>query len=160
MNIDALAALALAGAQIGTGIAASSAASRQAGRAREQAALAAEDERRKGRRLAGKQRAGFGKAGVRIDEGTPLDVLAQTAADADLNAFRAAFAREQRADDLESAGRVELTRGLLGAGATILGQAETFRDLIRPKTSSSVVRRGPPVGSTSAAAIARASRIA
>ena len=54
MNLDALVALgtlASAGAQIGTGVAAQSAANKQARSARQQAALAAEDERRKGRRV-------------------------------------------------------------------------------------------------------------
>ena len=128
-TITALASLAQAGAQIGTGVAARSAAKDQSREARRRAAIVAEDERRKGRRLAGRQRAAFAKGGVKIDEGTPLDVLAQTAADAELNALRAALSFEQQAEDFKSAGKVALTQGLLGAGATILGKAESFRDV-------------------------------
>jgi len=127
-TITAIAALGQAGAQIGTGVAARDAARGQAREARRRGAVVAEDERRKGRRLAGKQRALFAKGGVEIDEGTPLDVLAQTAADAELNALRAAFSFEQQAEDFKSAGRVALTQGLLGAGGTILGQAQSFAD--------------------------------
>ncbi len=132
MSFDAFAALATlaqAGAQIGTGISAKNAADDQARIARALAVQAAEDELRKGRRLAGTQRAAFAKGGVLIDEGTPLDVLAQTAADAETNALRAAFAFEQQAEDLESKGKVAKTQGILGAAGTILGQAETFRDV-------------------------------
>ena len=126
----ALATLAQAGAQLGTGFAADNAAKDQARLARVRAAQVAEDERRKGRRLAGKQRASFAKGGVKIDEGTPLDVLAQTAADAETNAIRAALGFEQQAADLISAGKVAKTKGILGAGATILGSVESFTDAI------------------------------
>ena len=161
MSLDAFVALgtlAQAGAQIGTGAAAQSAAKSQARAARRQAAIAAEDERRKGRRLAGKQRAGFAKGGVLIDEGTPLDVLAQTASDAETNALRAAFALEQQADDFESAGRVALTQGILGAGGTILGKAETFADVARSFRSTK--KLPGPRGGFSSASIARAGTIA
>jgi len=133
MSFDAFTAigtLAGAGTQIGTGIQAQSAAKAQARKAEEAGRIAHADELRKGRRLAGKQRAAFAKSGVEIDEGTPLDVLAQTAADAETNAIRAAFAFEQQADDLRSMGKIALTKGILGAGSTILGKAETFRDVI------------------------------
>jgi hypothetical protein len=128
--LKAASALATAGTQLGTGLAAGKAANDQARIAEVRARQAAEDERRKGRRLAGKQRAAFGKAGVEIDEGTPLDVLAMTAADAETNAIRAALAFEQQADSLRSAGKVARTQGILGAGATLLGSVETFRDVI------------------------------
>jgi hypothetical protein len=133
----AISTLAQAGVQIGAGLSAGGAAKDQARLARARAAMAAEDERRKGRRLAGKQRAALGKAGVEVDEGTSLDILAQTAADAETNAIRAALSFEQQAAELESAGKVARTRGILGAGTTILGKAETFRDLINRLQSES-----------------------
>ena len=139
MSLDpftALATLAQSGTQIGAGFAAEGTAKDQARVARIRAARVAEDERRKGRRLAGQQRAAFGKSGVVIDEGTPLDVLAQTAADAETNAIRAALSFEQQAKDLESAGKVARTRGILGATSTILGRAETFADVIKGLQSS------------------------
>ena len=145
-----------AGAQIGTGIAGSVAAGKQASRARRAGKLESELERRKGRRLAGKQRAAFAKSGVLITEGTPLDVLAQTAADTELNALRAAFGFEQQAEDFESTGRGLLTKGILGAGQTILGSPE-LQDLFKRSTST-----GLPTavrGSPSNAAIRAAGRI-
>ena len=160
MSFDAFTAigtLAQAGSQIGTGIAARSEANRQAGISDRAAKLAREDELRKGRRLAGKQRAQFAKGGVRIDEGTPLDVLAQTAADAELNAIRAAFALEQEADNFRSIGKTALTKGILGAGSTILGKAEVFRDLFNGSGGSPV---GPTTGVPSMAAIRAAGGLA
>jgi len=164
MSFDAFTAIATlvqAGAQIGTGVAARDATKAQARESRRRGAIAAEDERRKGRRLAGAQRAGFAKGGVRIDTGTPLDVLAQTAADSELNALRAAFAFEQDAENFESAGRTAFTKGIFGAGTTILGRAETFRDVaaeLRNRGSGASV----PVsagGSTRGGSLTRSFRI-
>jgi hypothetical protein len=73
-------------------------------------------------------------------------LLAQTAADAETNALRAALFFEQQAEDFESAGRVALTQGILGAGTTILGGAETFRNVAGSipgrKTKISTARGG------------------
>lgn len=128
-QFTALATLTQAGAQIGTGVIAQSAANQEAKRAEEAAKLVRADELRKGKILAGKQRAAFGKSGVAINVGTPLDVLAQTAMDAETNAVRAALFFERQAENLRSAGKIALTKGILGAGTTILGKFETFRDL-------------------------------
>lgn len=160
----AVATLAQAGTQIHAGVSARSAANKQADVADRAASIARADEIRKGRRLAGKQRAAFAKGGVEIDEGTPLDVLAQTAADAETDALRAALAFEQEADDLRSMGKVALTSGILGAGATILGQSRTFEDLfggstptrkkiapsgfVLPKLPVTKAGMGVPIGST------------
>lgn len=141
----ALGTLAQAGGQIGTGILANQAAREQAGISTRAAKAAREDELRKGRRLAGSQRAAFAKAGVKLT-GTPLDVLAQTAANAELNAIRAALAFEQDAANLRSAGKIALTKGILGAGATLLGKTETFRDLFPEKETKLVgPRTGDPI---------------
>lgn len=126
----ALAIMAQAAAQIEAGAATRSAAKGQARIARARAVEVAEDERRKGRRLSGKQRAAFAKSGVLIGEGTPIDVMAQTAADAETNALRAAIVFEQQASDFESAGSAAFTQGILGAGVTILGGVQSFADLV------------------------------
>lgn len=115
-----------AGSQIGTGIATNITARDLAKRAQKQAAEAREDERRKGRAIAGAQRAGFAKAGVEVSAGTPLDVLAKTHRDTETNALRAAFAHEQRAADLKSMGRSALTQSIAGAATTILGSAGKY----------------------------------
>ncbi len=139
--ITALGSLAGAGAQIGTGISAGKAADRQAKEARRRGALVAEDERRKGRRLAGKQRAAFAKGGV-TQSGTVLDVLAQTAADSEINALRAALGFEQQADAFNTQATSLRTAGVLGAGKTLLGAGQTFEEVFaqfknsRAKTST------------------------
>ena len=163
MSFDAFTALgtlAQASTQISTGILAQKEANQQAEISVRAAQTAREDELRKGRRIAGKQRAAFGKSGVKIDEGTPLDVLAQTAADAELNAIRSALVFERQADNLRSVGKIQLTRGILGAGTTILGKAETFRDLFKSFGSGPAPIVGPTTGAPPTSHTASFGRIA
>jgi len=166
MSLDlfmALASFTQAGAQIGLGAAAKKSSGRQAQLAREAGAEEARLERVKGRKIAAKQRVAFAKSGVLIDEGTPLDVLAQTAADTELNALRAAFGFDQDADRIESAGNLALTEGLLGAGGTILGSKEAT-DLIAKGGKKIANRFRRPMkgtrGSPGSAAITRAGSLA
>jgi len=58
---------------------------------------AAEDELRLGRQVAGSQRVAAASQGVVIDRGTPVDVRAQTLANAKLNALRQMWGAEQGA---------------------------------------------------------------
>ena len=117
----ALSAILGAGTNIAGGFLASNASKKLRKAAKEAALREAELERNKGRRLQGRQLAGFSAAGVVVDEGTPLDILAQTAADAEISALRAAFALEQQARNLKSAGRSALISGFGGGGSTLLG---------------------------------------
>ena len=126
--ITALGSVAGAGAQIGTGIAAGKEFDRSASLSRSRGQQASADQIRAGKRLAGKQRARFAKAGVE-QSGSVLDVLAQTAADAQLNADRARAGFEQDAQDLESRGGTARTAGILGAGKTLLGAGPSFKSL-------------------------------
>ena len=57
----------------------------------------ADEVRRQGRMIGGKQMAGYAKAGVRLDKGTPVQVMAETAARAELAAMRTQFAYDMRA---------------------------------------------------------------
>lgn len=110
-----------AGSQVFSGLSGKSKGNDLADDAREAAAVEAELELRKGRELAGRQIGGFAGRGIVVDSGTSLDVLAQTAADAKINALRAAFAFEQQAEEFESAGQSSGLKGVLGGTETILG---------------------------------------
>ena len=144
--ISAISSLAKTGFQLAGGISANREAKSLARESRRRGAVEAELERRAGRRLAGQQRAAFGKSGVLVTEGTPLDVLAQTAADAEFNATQAALGREAEAESLEGQGRVALTSGIFGAATTLLGAAEDLdlpsrRSTGLPATTRAQVRR-------------------
>ncbi len=80
------------------------AAQRNAAIRRAQGEAAARDEREMGRRVAGAQRAARASQGVALGRGTPLDTLAQVAARAELNALRAQWGYEQRAEMQEWSG--------------------------------------------------------
>jgi hypothetical protein len=110
----------LAGTQIGLGFLSSSRAKKQARKAKKAGRIEAAHQIRLGRQLKGRQRAAFSAGNVLVGEGTPLDILAQTDADAMRNAIRAAEGFGQQAEDFTSAGRASLTAGLLNAGGTLL----------------------------------------
>ena len=76
--------------------------------------------RREGSDLKGTQRVLTAKSGV-AREGTPLDVLAQTAEDVELNALRAKFGLDVRAEGLKIAGEQALISGVVGGSASIIG---------------------------------------
>lgn len=63
----------------------------------------ADEVRRRGREVGGKQAVGYAKAGVRLDKGTPVQVMAETAARAELAAMRTAFAYDMRAWETQAA---------------------------------------------------------
>ena len=63
----------------------------------------AEEVRKQGRRISGKQAVGYAKAGVRLDRGTPVQVMANTAARAELAAMRTQFAYDLKAWEVQAA---------------------------------------------------------
>ena len=80
--------------------------------------------------LKGRQRAGFAAAGVVIDEGTPLDVLADTAEQGELeslnlkaNAAREAFGHKQAEAQFRFDAKVVRRQGNIQATSTLLGGA-------------------------------------
>jgi hypothetical protein len=104
-------------------------------------ALAAKDKatqdeilsRERSRRIIGMQRAAYGKAGVDISTGTPLDVMAQAAADAELDALNIRYAGEMlsnkylnQASQLDWLAPKTATAGILNAGGTILSGAGRY----------------------------------
>ena len=96
--------------------------------AEEQAELARDLERRRGRELEGQQVAAFAAGGVRVDTGTPLDILAENLFNTEVNAARAAFGFEQQAEsfaeraaDAKHAAKTAVLMGILGGASSALG---------------------------------------
>lgn len=103
---------------------------REAETARQNASLEAEQQRKAGERLKGAQRAAFAKAGVDIGSGSPLDVLAETAAETELAVSTIKWAGEQQARRALSAAEATRLKGdaarrasYWGAGTTLLSGA-------------------------------------
>jgi len=107
------------GAQIGGGIAANRQSKEDASTLREIGRFEAGRARREGRRLSGRQRVAYAKAGVEPS----LEVLANTAFETELNAQWALFASDRRADVIRRQGKAALISGLFGGATTILGGA-------------------------------------
>ena len=78
--------------------------------------VGARETRRRGREIAGAQAAGYGKAGVRVSSGTPVRVMAETAARAELAALQQLFESRWRVYEGERRARL----GLINAGLSIL----------------------------------------
>lgn len=98
----------------------------QAGVSRETAGIEEAKLRRSAERFKGKQRALYAKAGVTF-EGSPLLVLADTAAEAEMDALAIRYAGETRATGMEMeaissrwAGKTARMTGRIGAMSTIL----------------------------------------
>ena len=102
--------------------------------ARAQGAAAVAAQQREAARSMGRAIAAYGASGVQVDAGSPLDVLADAAANAELdkltiqyNAELKARGRGQQAA-LEAMGATTArTSGLLNAGAAILDGAAEYR---------------------------------
>ena len=82
----------------------------------------AEEVRRQGRRIGGQQAVGYAKAGVRLDRGTPVQVMANTAANAELAAMRTLFRYELKAWEVQAAAN----RGAAGIASSALMSAASL----------------------------------
>lgn len=103
------------GMQLGTGIGGLIQSKRESKMLRAMGRGEADLARRRGRKVAGKQRAAYGKAGVRLGVGTPLEVLAETAWMTELNALREQFRFDTAAHRRRQQGRMGLMQSILGA---------------------------------------------
>jgi hypothetical protein len=85
----------------------------------------AEEVRKRGREIGGKQMTGFAKAGVRLDKGTPVQVMANTAARAELAAMRTQFAFDMKAWEVQAAanrGAASIaSSALMSMGSLLMG---------------------------------------
>ena len=82
----------------------------------------AEEVRKQGRRIGGKQAVGYAKTGVRLDRGTPVQVMANTAARAELAAMRTQFAYDLKAWEAQAAAN----RGAAGVLSSALMSAASL----------------------------------
>ena len=80
-----------------------------------------EDKRRQNRRLIASQTVAFAKAGIALGAGTPLDVLGDSVAEAELQALRVRFARQSEADNLKQSGQQALILGVVQGTSKGLG---------------------------------------
>ena len=78
-------------------------------------------ERKKGRIRKGQQRAAFASSGALVSFGTPLDVFADTAAAAEMNAVRVTLAFEEQERIFRRKKLSAISSGVSGVGSTILG---------------------------------------
>jgi hypothetical protein len=85
----------------------------------------ADEVRRRGREIGGKQMTGFAKAGVRLDKGTPVQVMANTAARAELAAMQTQFAFDLKAWEAQAAanrGAASIaSSALMSMGSLLMG---------------------------------------
>lgn len=82
----------------------------------------AEEVRRQGRRIGGKQATGYAKAGVRLDKGSPVQVMANTAARAERAAMETLFAYDLKAWEVQAAanrGAASIVSSALMSAASI-----------------------------------------
>jgi len=112
-----------AAGQIGAGFAAKRQAEKNADLLEELGILAAADELRAGKKLVGTQRAAMAASGGDPNEGTFIDIQAETASKAARSALRAKFAFDSAAFAQEEAGRAALIAGIVGGAGTLLGTA-------------------------------------
>lgn len=96
---------------------------------REVGKIEAADKRRDTRRLIASQQVAFAASGVDPSLGTPLDVLGDTVAEAELAALRLQFTRDSEAASLKLRGSQALTQGITSGLGTILGAAAGFAGL-------------------------------
>lgn len=108
------------GGSIVSGMAQQGQANAQAKVARQAGAFNAQRIREQGHQALGAMRAGFGKSGLQM-EGSPLDILAQSAGDVELDAVAARHQGEVQAATYKAAGKGAFYGGLFGAGKVLAG---------------------------------------
>ena len=111
--------LAKAGGQLGTAFGQAGQMEAQAKATKARGRIAEARVRRSGEKLLGTQRAKFAKAGVRV-AGTPMEVMAQTAADIELEALMLRSNAAQEAAALRTGARSVRSAGLIQTGGTLL----------------------------------------
>ena len=117
ISVAASAATAVAGgvAQVAAGKAANQDAKAEARMLREIGEIEAADKRRETRRLIAAQQVAFAGAGVDTQVGTPLDVLGDTVAEAELEALRIQFGRGLEADAIRRRGKQAKAQAIAGS---------------------------------------------
>jgi hypothetical protein len=100
--------------------------------ARQQAAANAEAQGREARRRIGSARAGYGASGVAL-EGSPLDIIEQSALEAELDRQNILYAGDLKASGFESTATLEESRGksamtgsIFKAGSSLLTGTQDY----------------------------------
>jgi hypothetical protein len=106
--------------------------------ARQQASANEAAQRRDASRALGKMRAGYGASGVVGSEGTPLDVLEDSVATAELDALNIRYSGELEAMGYQDEARLQKMRGKAAmregyfkAGSAILGGMSSYAGMTR-----------------------------
>lgn len=100
--------------------------------ARQQAAANAQAQARESRRRIGTARAGYGASGVAL-EGSPLDIIEQSAMEAELDRQNILYAGDLKAQGYESTATLERSKGknamssaYFKAGSSLLSSASSY----------------------------------
>lgn len=117
----ALSALGAAGT-LASGLMQASAAQQNAEIARQQAEFNAQQRRRQIAALTSRQTAAFGASGVRVGEGSPVEVLASDVYEGELDAMGIIYGGEAEAQAAEARGRQAVVGGFTRAGTSLLTQ--------------------------------------
>ena len=111
--------------------------------ARQSELIGAQEERHQrimGRKALGQMRSAYGASGVTM-EGSPMEVLAESAANAELDALNVAYARKSQAVNFRNearagrfAGSQAQIAGRIGAAASLMSGAEkAYAGMTKPK---------------------------
>ena len=127
-----------AGAAAAGGVAQQQAAKANAKQAQAAAAFDEARQRERAQKILAAQRVGFAKAGVTL-EGTPGDVLANTAEDAEIDALAIRWGGASRAAAFKAQGQSALIGGITGAAGALLTGVTTYgQDLFKPSGGAAV----------------------
>lgn len=116
---DVMTAIGMAGSVVG-GLAQQGQMNAQAKQAREAGSFNAARIREQGHDVMGRMRATLGKSGLQ-NEGSPLDALAQSAGDIELDATAAEHQGRVQAATYKAAGKGAMYGGIFGAGKVLAG---------------------------------------
>ncbi len=122
MSDPLTAGLIFGGFSILQGFSQASSLNKQADRVEAEGREEADRKRRDVRRLLGLGRANIGGSGLQV-EGSPLEVLADNAAEGELDALTAKSIKDREAADLRSQASGAIFSGFIGAGSALLEPA-------------------------------------
>lgn len=88
--------------------------------ARQQAQYNANQKRRETSALLSRQRAAYGASGVQVNTGSPVDFIAETAEQGEMDALMMLYGGEAEASMMQSRARQSRLGGILGAGTSLL----------------------------------------
>lgn len=127
------------GASIAGGVQQQAAAKANAKAATQAAAFDELRQRERAQKLLAQQRVGYAKGGVTL-EGTPTEVLADTAADAEIDALAIRWGGASRAAAFKAQGQQALIGGVTGAAGALLTGVTSYGSQLLPASSPQLPR--------------------